>query len=194
MSERDKSAEARTSAIRAAVQKYMEALVEYGTGERLESQGNALVEEGRSRKKIAQEQYGQLIGMATLFNFDLKAEFEAEISRQTQFREVDAPPQNALEMASTADTPKRTVKDHVIDAARQAYPNPIRASALRRQLEATGIGVHEKTIGMTLYRLSRVNMLRRDGWDWFWVPEGERKPSQDAENPGDDPGLFNAAE
>jgi hypothetical protein len=193
MSDQDKSTDARTSAIRAAVQKYMEVLVEYGTGERLEAQGNALAEDGRVRKKIAQEQYAHLMGMAVLFNFDLKAEFEDELSRQTQFRDVGSPAQNALEMVMSApDTPKRTVKDHVANAAQQAYPNPIRASALRRQLEATGIGVHEKTIGMTLYRLSRAGMLRRDGWDWFWVPENERPRAE--ENPGDDPGLFGAAE
>ena len=96
--------------------------------------------------------------------------------------------------ALPTDSRPKTIKDHVLEAAQQAYPNPIRASALRRLLEEKGIKVHEKTIGMTLYRLSQRGLLTRMGWDWTFVPEDQRRAvaaeSEGEESPGNDPGLL----
>lgn len=75
-----------------------------------------------------------------------------------------------------------------------AHPDPVRAAALREKLEMAGIKTHEKTVGMTLYRLLREGKLRREGWDWFFIPEAERgnasSPNEQQESPGSDPGLL----
>ena len=66
---------------------------------------------------------------------------------------------------------KNTVREMVLDIARAAYPKPIRAKAVQTQLEqARGEKLHYKTIGMTLYRLSKDDLMRREGYDWFFVP------------------------
>jgi len=193
--QQDRASEARASAIRAAVQKYLEILVEYGSGERMAAQGTAMLEEGQARQKAAHEQFAQLLGMATLFSFDLQSEFNEEMHRQAQFQDVQPPPANLEMMPAAIDPPKRTVKDHVADAAQRAYPNPVRASALRQQLASLGITVHEKTVGMTLYRLLKEGVVTRVGRDWFFVPNGKRPAAgvSGEEGPRDELGLFRDA-
>lgn len=115
------------------------------------------------------EQYERFAAMGPLFDFDLKEEWSAHQDRQKTLPATDSPSAAATETISEAmaanDKPNMTIKEYALTAAQQAYPNPIRATALRRQLVTMGIGVHEKTIGMTFYRLSRDGVLRRNGWD-----------------------------
>jgi hypothetical protein len=56
-----------------------------------------------------------------------------------------------------------------------------RAAPIREKYERKyGVTIHEKTVGMTLYRLSKENKVRRTGQTWFFVP-----PEQaETENPG----------
>jgi hypothetical protein len=200
--QREQQQIARSSAIRAAVLKFAELAAEHRQADQLESHAKALLEEAKARKKAAYEQYERLAAMGPLFDFDLKEEWSAHQDRQKTLPATDSPSAAATETISEAmaanDKPNMTIKEYALTAAQQAYPNPIRATALRRKLEATGIGVHEKTIGMTLYRLSRDGVLRRNGWDWFFVPEDQRSRAagrRDEESPGDDPGLpLDAAE
>ncbi|WP_435640724.1 hypothetical protein [Micavibrio aeruginosavorus] len=66
---------------------------------------------------------------------------------------------------------QKTIKEGILEEAEKAYPKPVRASQLRKVLERRrGETLHEKTIGMTLYRLSKQSLVRRDGWDWYFVP------------------------
>jgi hypothetical protein len=54
------------------------------------------------------------------------------------------------------------------------------ASVLRARVERKlGRSLHQKTIGMTLYRLSKENLTRRNGRMWFLVP-----PSAETRDPG----------
>jgi len=69
----------------------------------------------------------------------------------------------------------KSVKEFVFEEAKQAYPNPVKASELRKKLEAErNETVHDKTVGMTLYRLSQDRVLRREKHNWFYVPEENR--------------------
>jgi len=141
---------------------------------------------------------------ARLFGFDLDAE-------TAKYREGMLPPAKSPEQtlasvlagtstvmgsgAVISQNPvmRTTIKDSAIEMARDAYPEPIRASALRKQLEDRGIKSHWKTAGMTLNRLVQEGILRREGRNWFFVPENERQisvPDQEEEGPGDEPGLF----
>jgi len=59
------------------------------------------------------------------------------------------------------------------------------------------IGRRSPRVIRSRYRLSKDGVLRRDGWDWFFVPEDQRdgaEPKRE-EGPGDDPRLpLDAAE
>lgn len=67
-------------------------------------------------------------------------------------------------------------KDIALEALAKAYPTPLRAAKIREIAgEKLGKEFHPKTAGMTLYRLSKFGIVRNEGWDWYWVPEDERK-------------------
>jgi hypothetical protein len=68
-----------------------------------------------------------------------------------------------------------SVRDLVTEQLQRAHPEPLRAAALRDWLlEHQKMDVHEKTVGMTLYRLAQKGLARRERHNWFWVPETER--------------------
>jgi hypothetical protein len=75
-----------------------------------------------------------------------------------------------------------SVRELVIDYLKTAYPNGIKATLLRRSVEAQlNRQIHYKTIGMSLYRLSKEDppVVKRDGLNWFFVP-----PETATKNPG----------
>lgn len=69
-------------------------------------------------------------------------------------------------------TPK--IKDIVLERLRQAGDAGARASEIKEFVSAQGIEMHEKTVGMTLYRLSNEGSVRRKGRTWVFIPELER--------------------
>jgi hypothetical protein len=71
----------------------------------------------------------------------------------------------------------QSVKAMVLQAAEDAHPQPVQASEVRRQLARQGYVIHEKTVGMTLYRWSLAGRVRRDGLDWYFVPHGTHRQS-----------------
>jgi len=151
-------------------------------------------------KKKAIDDYHKLRAAAGVFGFDLDAESKAADQEKAALRAIagsEEPVAPPTPMPPAA-VEFKTIREHALAAAEAAFPNPIRASGLRQQLEALGIKTHEKTVGMTLYRLLKGKKLRRDGWDWFWVPEVERQSAvtaQEPESSGSDPELLlNAAE
>ncbi|AEH85351.1 hypothetical protein Mesop_0859 [Mesorhizobium opportunistum WSM2075] len=69
-------------------------------------------------------------------------------------------------------TPK--IKDIVLERLRQAGDAGARASEIKEFVSAQGIEMHEKTVGMTLYRLSNEGSVHREGRTWVFIPESER--------------------
>lgn len=66
-------------------------------------------------------------------------------------------------------------KDGALRALREAYPRPLKAADIRSRVEADlARRFHDKTAGMTLYRLSKSGHVRREGHRWFFVPDSER--------------------
>jgi hypothetical protein len=157
--------------------------------------------EAKENKATADVQLKGCFDAANLFGFDLKFEWdkrrEQQRERQAQVAAAAMPSVEvgaglAFKEVPLSSAPK-SIKDYAIDAAKQAWPNPIRVSILRQQLETIGIKTHQKTIGMTLYRLLKEGLLRRRGRDWFFVPEDGRmsaSSSVNEENPEDQSGLF----
>ena len=65
----------------------------------------------------------------------------------------------------------KTVGDVAVAAGMAAYPNPVRASAIRELLSRNGRDVHEKSVGVALNRLKHAGRFRCVGRDWYFVPE-----------------------
>jgi hypothetical protein len=76
--------------------------------------------------------------------------------------------------------PRPTVREVALMRLRAAGDKGAKAADIRDYFERTyGEVVHEKTVGMTLYRLLKANQVRRDGHTWFFGP-----PSAETKNPG----------
>ena len=82
------------------------------------------------------------------------------------------------------------VADVVLDLLRSKSPDGARMAEVKAYLETRGItGIHEKTPGMTLYRLSQEDPPRvfRDGRTWFLAsPSKGGKGNPGAVTPGPD--------
>jgi hypothetical protein len=80
------------------------------------------------------------------------------------------------------DPAKATVRDAVLNYLEAVGDAGMKAAAIRALYEAdSGVNLHSKTMGMTLYRLSLQGMVRREGRNWFFVTR-----SAETENPGGD--------
>ena len=76
-----------------------------------------------------------------------------------------------------ADTNGFSIKNFVLSRAMAAHPEPIRAATIRDMVRKMGHDIHDKTIGMSLYRWSQKGVLRREGKaDWYYIPMAERAP------------------
>lgn len=118
---------------------------------------------------------------ARVFGFNLVAEMAALFDVSQNQASLGVVPQGPAEpppLPASALPKGPTVKDLVLEVAQQAFPNPIKASAIRKELANRGIQTHDKTIGMTLYRWARDGRLRREGWKWYFVPTTDGTPSK----------------
>jgi hypothetical protein len=102
-------------------------------------------------------------------------------------------PEAALTVESVPQKPElslpatASVRDLVLERLEVAAQKGAQAADIRKSIEALRKQqLHEKTVGMTLYRLAQEGLARRDGRTWFYVsPEGE------TQNPGAvTPGLI----
>jgi hypothetical protein len=126
------------------------------------------------RLKAADEAYQEVVAAAAVFGIDVATLWKERLDA-VQAEQPEGTPIPALTATPPVDgSPEKSIKDRVLEAAQSAYPNPVKASGLRKQLEETGLKVHEKTVGMTLFRLSKRGLMRRRGLEWFFVPEDQR--------------------
>lgn len=88
------------------------------------------------------------------------------------------------EDASPPSMPR--IRDVVLDRLRIAGDAGAKAKELRDFIEQTyKTEIHEKTVGMTLYRLKKAELVRIDGRTWFLAkPEGAGTRNPGGETPG----------
>ena len=170
-------------AIQLAIDKFTEVLSRWAHLDYEEIRLKKRMGEIAAEKEETMKRYHDCYTMARLFGFDLDLEYKAHLDKQTQ---LNLPSRSAAPALPPIEAKPKTIRERVLDAARRAYPNAVRAADIRKQLEAEGIQTHVKTIGMTLFRLSKEGLVTRDGWDWYFVPE---LPAQEQESPGSQPGL-----
>lgn len=113
----------------------------------------------------------------TLLPYNVASATDAATSRPDE-KGKPTPP-----LTSTPGTP--LVKDVILTQLRTAFPKGLKAAEIRGVIENIyERHLHEKTVGMTLYRLLKEGLVSRTGRNWFFVP-----PSEEQENPGvDTPG------
>jgi len=76
-----------------------------------------------------------------------------------------------------ASTPKRTLREVVLRRLDDAGEQGVKANEIRDYVEDNyPDGFHQKTIGMTLYRLAKEGLARRDGRTWRRVGEDRQPP------------------
>jgi hypothetical protein len=64
------------------------------------------------------------------------------------------------------------VRDIVLDRLQEAGAEGSKAAPIQAYIESTyATKIHDKTVGMTLYRLMKEGLVRRDGHTWFIAPE-----------------------
>jgi hypothetical protein len=98
------------------------------------------------------------------------------------------PPPPLSPMPSKLPPPARqTVRECALARLKAAGEKGAKAAEIREYFERTfGEVVHEKTVGMTLYRLLQAKQVHREGHTWFFGP-----PSAETKNPGGEtPGLI----
>lgn len=66
-----------------------------------------------------------------------------------------------------------SIRECVLAYLKAAGDAGAKTADIRREIEKqVGHKLHEKTIGMTLYRLSLKGQSKREGLTWFYVPSG----------------------
>lgn len=101
---------------------------------------------------------------------------------------IEQQPEPDTEANKSQHVVSGTVREIVLQQLQDAGDKGAKASDLRKYIEgARGAPLHEKTVGMTLYRLAQDGFARREGRTWFFV-----SPNAEAKNPGGDtPGPIN---
>ena len=73
---------------------------------------------------------------------------------------------------------KPSFKEAAIEFLQKVYPRGLKATHIRALTQSHyGISAHEKTAGMTLYRLKKEGLVRRNGLYWYFLAP-ERPPAE----------------
>jgi hypothetical protein len=113
-------------------------------------------------------------------------------ARQSLHQHLESPPGQPSVATVALPNPPRpsrpTLREAVLSRLAAAEDRGLKAAPIREWFETTfGEQIHEKTVGMTLYRLQKEGLVRHEGHVWFLVP-----PKAETGNPGAvTPGPFN---
>ena len=158
--------------INMTVQKADAIVVEYDRIEDWIVQAEANIQSAKERLEALRGLYEQCIGTANLFGFNLEHAREQAATSSEPLSSI----------ISDTDIPDKrpSIREIMLDLGREGVGRPLRAATLRAAVEARyGKEVHDKTVGMTLYRLSKEGAFVRRGYDWYFVPEAERLRNAD---------------
>lgn len=102
-----------------------------------------------------------------------------------QGRMTSPPPAVASEQAMPR------IRDVILERLKSAGSGGTRAAPIRQYIkEKYGRDIHEKTVGMTLYRLASDKLVHRIGITWFFGPEGPGMQDPGAPTPGSQEDLL----
>jgi hypothetical protein len=138
----------------------------------------AIRKKATDRINAADEQIGRCGSALTVFGIDLKdkrvlesvkKEYGADLARLIEEGDGDA---DEVPQVPSLPGATSTVREMVLDRVRAAGGNGVKAAEIRAFLEsAHKMDIHEKTVGMTLYRLLKQRLVGRKGHIWFIAPQ-----------------------
>lgn len=108
----------------------------------------------------------------------------AELDKAVKVLGIVFEPEKPVDSETSKSSPPTTgeapvFKELALEALRAVHPASMRAAQVQAEAERKAARkFHEKTAGMTLFRLSKDGLVRRSGWDWYYVPENERLPAE----------------
>jgi hypothetical protein len=118
----------------------------------------------------------------------LEGEGLIESPRQIEGKPTEGPPPPAFPPKPRIPT----IQEILIERLQEAGDRGSKAAPLRNYIHQTyNIEIHEKTVGMTLYRLLKKGIVRRDGHVWFFVPQKDAETKKPGDLP---PGLLKMLE
>jgi len=171
-------------------------LVRQVEAQEVKAAADKLIEEQRRISMDAQFVMNNIQTALSVFGFDMKKPKPWEAVREAigTERYTEALKLGAAKPPLVADSQSETdsddfelsdelndeptppkVREIVLEQLIAAGSGGIKASSIKEHMVSQGIELHEKTVGMTLYRLSRDGISRREGRIWFFVPEADRK-------------------
>jgi hypothetical protein len=144
--------------------------------------------------------FTKLKGAFSLFGIDTAdadvwKKFREEIGDELYMRAVNeaknsnglvGPPKPSSKTETHSSSQTVTVREGVLAKLKADAEKGFKAADIRAFLaSAYGMQLHEKTVGMTLYRLSQDGLARREGRTWFFVPQ-----TAEMKNPAGDTAGF----
>lgn len=151
----------RAQAIAAIVARCRVFAGQYQDAEKRIRDAEAIIATEQASKKKTVAFINDCIAAARVLEFDLPA----AMKKGGDATEVGLPRPDDTSVGAS----RIPIRELVLQIARDAAPIAIRASEVRKQIEAQRGPIHEKTVGMTLYRLSKDGAVRREGRDWYFV-------------------------
>ena len=90
--------------------------------------------------------------------------------------------EDPVHSALTQILPKPRVRDFIVAQLKQAAAEGAKTGLLRDLYESSfGKPIHDKTVGMALYRLQKEGLVRRRGHVWYAVETSSRVPINEAD-------------
>lgn len=114
---------------------------------------------------------------------------DEDAKNQQQIQDLDKAVDSFNELLVNEDTKKKppmpSIREIALMRLREAGDEGARAKSIREYILATyGVETHEKTVGMTLYRLFKEGAVRRDGHVWFFAPQNAETKNPGVSAPG----------
>jgi len=159
---------------------------------------NKVIAEEQAKIAAANATISGISSALKIFGFDMSAEKPWDAVREAvgsaRYNEAiriaknEPPPPSSDEGQSddgiddfddTVPTPSN-IREMVIEQLAGAGADGLKAGALKEHIAGRNVEMHDKTVGMTLYRLSKDGIVRREGRTWFFVPEEQRNQASDS--------------
>lgn len=109
---------------------------------------------------------------------------QLELAAEPEIK-LTEPRENKSKPSAKSERGRPTVRDVSLNLLEGVGSVGMKAERIRDYLDRThGLTVHEKTVGMTLYRLSRDGLVHRVGHTWFFGPSKAETKNPGVEAPG----------
>ncbi len=159
----------------------LEAIADKRRGlEKQHAEVRALIQDEMKRLRSIERELEDCDAASRLFGqheaADDASEFTGGQPKMTSPRELGG----ALSPSTqTVPSLKPSFKEAAIEFLQKVYPRGLKATHIRALAQSHyGLTAHEKTAGMTLYRLKKEGLVRRNGLYWYFMAP-ERHPAED---------------